>query len=248
MRHHPHNRHFAFYVLHDYEEMSLRAAKYLHLRVLDKPDLLLCAATGGTPTRTYELLAQSFENHPRQASRLRVIKLDEWGGLPAGDDATCEAYLRRHLLRPLGVTPDRYIGFRADAPDPAAECDAVASALDEQGPVDVAVLGLGVNGHLGFNEPAAALEAHPHVATLSRASLEHPMVRDLKDPPTHGLTLGMGDILHARSVLLLVNGAHKRDALRRLITGPISTDFPASMLWLHADVTCLCDADAAEDL
>jgi galactosamine-6-phosphate isomerase len=229
--------------------MSQRAAKFLHTRVREKPDLLLCAATGGTPTRTYELFARSWDNHRGEVARLRVIKLDEWGGLAAVDaEATCEAYVRRHLLGPLNVTPDRYIGFRPDAPDPAAECDAVASALDERGPVDVAVLGLGTNGHLGFNEPAAALQAHPHVARLSAATLEHPMVRDAKVAPTHGLTLGMGDILHARSVLLLVSGAHKRDALRRLITGPISTDFPASFLWLHADVTCLCDADAAEDL
>ena len=172
MRHHPHNRHFAFFVLHDYEEMSLRAAKWLHARVREKPDLLLCAATGSTPTRTYELLAEWFENHGREVARLRVIKVDEWGGLGAGDfEATCEAYLRRHLLGPLNVTPDRSIGFRADAPDPAAECDAVASALDDRGPVDVAVLGLGVNGHLGFNEPAPARQAHPHVAKLSAASL-----------------------------------------------------------------------------
>ena len=248
MRHHPHNRHFAFFVLHDYEEMSLRAAKFLHSRVRETPGLLLCAATGGTPTRAYELFAESWANHRREVERLRVIKLDEWGGLAADDPATCEAYLRRLLLTPLNVSPDRYTGFRVDAPDPAAECDAVASALDEQGPVDVAVLGLGVNGHLGFNEPAPALQAHPHVATLSAATLEHPMVRDAKVAPTHGLTLGMGDLLHARSVLLLVSGAHKRDALRRLVTGPVSTEFPASMLWLHPDVTCLCDADAAEGL
>ena len=248
MRHHPHSRHFAFFVLRDHEEMSLRASRYLHARVREKPDLLLCAATGGTPTRAYELFVRSWESHRREVAQLRVIKLDEWGGLAAGDGASCEAYLRRHLLDPLGVTDDRYVGFRPDAPDPAAECDAVASALDERGPADVALLGLGVNGHLGFNEPAPALDAHPHVARLSAATLGHPMVRDAATPPTHGLTLGMGDILHARSVLLLVSGAQKRDALRRLITGPVATEFPASMLWLHPDVTCLCDADAAEDL
>lgn len=248
MRHHPHNRHFAFFVLRDHEEMSRRAAMYLHGKVRDKPDLLLCAATGGTPTRTYQLFAESWESHGREVERLRVIQLDEWGGLPPGDENTCEAYLRRHLLGPLGVTPDRYTGFRVEAPDPAADCEAVASALDERGPVDVCVVGLGVNGHLGFNEPAAALQAHPHVARLSGATLDHPMVRHAKNAITHGVTLGMGDLLHARSVLLLVAGAHKRDALRRLVTGPVATDFPASFLWLHPDVTCLCDADAAEYL
>jgi galactosamine-6-phosphate isomerase len=248
MRYHPHNRHFLFFVQSDYEEMSRRAARYLSTRVREKPDLLLCTATGGTPTRAYELFARSFDGHRAEVSRLRVIKLDEWGGLPADDEGTCEAYLQRHLLGPLGVTDDRYTGFRPGAADPAAECDAVATALDEKGPVDVCVLGLGVNGHLGFNEPGPALQAHPHVAKLSEASLDHPMVRHARGTDLYGLTLGMGDILHSRSILLLVNGAHKREALRRLITGPVATEFPASMLWLHPDVTCLCDADAAEGL
>ena len=248
MRYHPHNRHFHVVIQQDHEEMSVRAAKWLHGKVAEKPDLLLCAATGGTPTRTYELFAESWEGHRGAVRGLRVIKLDEWGGLPPGDPGTCEAYLRRHLLEPLGVSDDRHIGFRADAPDPQAECERVASALDEQGPVDVCVLGLGVNGHLGFNEPAAALQAHPHVARLSETTLAHPMVRHSRGAVTHGLTLGMGDILHAASVLLLVSGAHKRGPLRRLLTDPVSTEFPASFLWLHPDVTCVCDADAAADL
>jgi galactosamine-6-phosphate isomerase len=248
MRYHPHNRHFAFYVQHDDEEMGLRAAKYLHQRVRARPDLLLCAATGSTPTRAYELFVESWEGHRGAVERLRVIKLDEWGGLPQDDPGTCEAYLRRHLLGPLAIPDHRYFGFRADAPDPEAECEAVAAALDEQGAIDVCVLGLGLNGHLGFNEPGDALQAHPHVARLSETSLAHPMVRHSRGAVTHGLTLGMGDILHAKSVLLLVSGAHKREPLRRLLTGPVSTDFPASLLWLHPDVTCVCDADAAEDL
>ena len=248
MRYHPHNRHFQVFVQQDRAEMSLRAAKWLQHKVRERPDLLLCAATGNSPTRTYELFARSWQGHPRDVARLRVMKLDEWGGLTPDDPGTCEAYLRKYLLEPLGVTADRYTGFRPDAPDPAAECERVAAALDEKGPIDVCVLGLGVNGHLGFNEPGPSLQPHPHVATLSEASLDHPMVRHARESVKFGMTLGMGDILHARSVLLLVDGPHKRQALRRLMTGPVATDFPASMLWLHGDVTCVCDADAAEDL
>lgn len=248
MRYHPHNRHFGVFVQHDYEEMSRRAAKYLHGKVHEKPDLVLCAATGQTPTRAYEVFAQSWDAHRAAVGRLRVIKLDEWGGLPPDDAGTCEAYIRRYLLDPLSIRADRYTGFRPDAADPQAECERVAAILDEQGPVDVCVLGLGVNGHLGFNEPGTSLQPHPHVASLSQASLNHPMVRHAKDAVRYGMTLGMGDILHARSVLLLVNGAHKREPLRRLMTGPVTTEFPASFLWLHPDVTCICDADAAEDL
>jgi galactosamine-6-phosphate isomerase len=245
MRYHPHNGHFGVFVQHDYEEMSLRAAKLLHAQVHEKPDLLLCAATGGTPTRTYRLFV---EGHREAAARLRVIALDEWGGLRRWEEGTCEQYLRNHLLNPLGVAAERFIGFRSDVADPGAECERVAAALDEHGPIDVCVLGLGTNGHVGFNEPAAALQPHAHAEQLSQPTLDHPMVRQHRDAVRCGMTLGMADILHSRSVLLLVNGAHKRDPLRRLLTGPISTDFPASFLWLHPDVTCVCDADAAEDL
>jgi galactosamine-6-phosphate isomerase len=248
MRYHPHNSHFLVLVSRDQEEMSHRAAKYLHHKVREKPDLLLCAATGGTPTRAYQLFAESWAGHRSEVRRLRVMKLDEWGGLPPDDPGTCEAYLRQHLLGPLEISDDRYAGFRLGTPDPALDCERVASVLDQWGPIDVCVVGLGTNGHLGFNEPGPSLQPHAHVAKLSAASLDHPMVRHNAAAVTHGLTLGMADILHARSVLLLVNGAHKRDALRRLMTGPIATDFPASMLWLHSDVTCVCDADAAEDL
>ena len=108
------------------------------------------------------------------------------------------------------------------------------------------VLGLGSNGHLGFNEPADALHPHAHVAQLSPESLAHPMVRGTSTPLTYGLTLGMADILHSKQVLLLVSGRHKRDVLRRLLDDrTVSTRFPASFLWLHQDVTCFCDADAA---
>lgn len=246
MRFERHNRHLAVFVQADYEEMSLRAAKFLHARLRDKGDLLLCAATGGTPTRAYDLAAEEWKARPAITSRLRVLKLDEWGGLPQEDPGTCECYLRRHVLEPLRIGPERYAGFRCNPPDPDAECERVASHLDEQGPIDLCVLGLGVNGHLGFNEPADVLHPHAHVAKLSAASLAHPMVRENPGAVKYGMTLGMGDILCSRVILLLVSGPHKRGALRRLLSGEITTQFPASLLWLHPSVTCICDADAAE--
>lgn len=246
MRFERHNRHLAVFVQSDYDEMSLRAAKYVVGRVREKPDALLCAATGSTPTRAYDLAVEEWRARPSQAARLRVLKLDEWGGLPADDPGSCEHYLRRHLLDPLKVPPDRYEGFGNNPSDPQAECERVASWLDGQGPIDLCVLGLGVNGHLGFNEPADVLRPHAHVASLSAASLEHPMVRDNPGVVKYGMTLGMGDILCSRVILLMVSGPHKREPLRRLLSGEVSTQFPASMLWLHPSVTCICDADAAE--
>jgi galactosamine-6-phosphate isomerase len=228
----------------DYEAMSRRAAVFVERAVRKEPELLLCLATGSSPTRMYQVLGETSAKEPSLFSRATVIKLDEWGGLPPEHPATCETYLRRHVLAPLGVTVDRYVGFRADARDPRAECERVAAALGGRR-IGLSVLGLGVNGHLGFNEPGDALHAHAHVASLSAESQAHPMVRETGAVVSFGLTLGMADLLHSRRVLLLVNGPHKREPLRRLLSGEITTRFPASLLWLHPDVTCVFDEAAA---
>jgi putative deaminase/isomerase len=231
----------------DHEGLSRLAAGAIVNALRADPGLLLCVASGRTPTRTYDLLAQRCREEPRLFERLRVIKLDEWEGLSPDDPATCEALLREHLLEPLEIPADRYIGFRGDAIAPEAECAHIAGVLAEQGPIGLCVLGLGVNGHLGFNEPGPELQTGPHVAQLSQDSQGHPMLRRARAHVRHGLTLGMGDILRSRKVLLLVSGAAKREAMQRLREARASTAFPASLLWLHGDATCLCDREAAAE-
>jgi galactosamine-6-phosphate isomerase len=231
-------------VVEDPERLGVRAASRIAAAVRARPSLLLCAASGSTPTATYERLAAKARRAPGAFARLRVLKLDEWLGLPADHPATCEADLRAHLVGPLGVTADRYLAFRADR-DPERECARVRRALQRWGRIDVCVLGLGRNGHVGMNEPAPALRAGPHVARLRPTTRAHPMLRGLARRPTHGLTLGMADILRSWSVLLLVSGRHKRGPLRRLLEGPVTTAFPASLLALHPDATVICDREAA---
>lgn len=231
----------------DYEAMSHAASEWLGDRIRTHPAMLACLAAGSTPARAYELLAESGRGAPKLFDRLRLIALDEWGGLSATNPASCQFQLRREIVAPLGIE-DRFIAFSGDAPNPQAECDRVAAWLAYDGPIDVCVLGLGINGHLGFNEPAAEINLHAHVASLAATSLMHGMVRDLAAKPTYGMTLGMVDILHAREVLLLVSGQRKGSALRKLLTGPLTTAFPASLLHLHPSVTVLCDVSAHADL
>lgn len=231
-------------VLADHESMSQCAAERLVRAVRQRPDALVCAASGSTPDRAYRLFSQMCAAEPALAARMRLIKLDEWGGLPMDDPATCEVHLRREFVDPLSLGP-RYVSFHSDA-DPQADCDRVAAWLREHGPIDLCVLGLGLNGHLGFNEPHEFLRPHAHVARLSETSLTHAMLAQGQRRPTHGLTLGMADLLHARDVLLVVSGQGKRSALRRLLSGEISTQFPASFLWLHPRVTLLCDRAAID--
>ena len=225
--------------------MSRRAADEILADLRHNPGLLLGAATGSTPSRTYELLAQTARLDPAVFKEIRLIKLDEWGGLAPDDRATCESYLRQNLITPLGITPDCYAGWNSQPADPHAECDRIARWLSDHGPIDLCVLGLGANGHLAFNEPAESLTLDPHVARLSTTSLGHPMLASARSIPTFGLTVGMADILHSRRALLLVSGSHKTDQLRTLIEGPITTRFPASLLRLHPRLTIFCDTDAA---
>jgi galactosamine-6-phosphate isomerase len=227
----------------DHEAVSRHAADLVEQRLRDEPSALLCLACGATPVHTYRLLAERGTREPSLFAKCRVIKLDEWGGLPPGDPATCEAQLRSALIEPLRLD-DRYVSFNSWPPDPESECARIANWLLEHGPIDTCVLGLGVNGHIGFNEPAAFLEPHAHVAQLSQASLEHTMLRQTTHRPTYGLTIGMADLMQSSQVLLLVTGSTKREPLRRLLTGPITTEFPGSLLQLHPNAVIFCDGPA----
>ena len=208
-----------------------------------KPTSLLCLAAGSTPTRTYELLALEGAKEPTLFQHCRIIKLDEWGGLPPGDPATCDSQLRTTLVSPLRLT-ERYVAFESNPLDPNAECARIAAWLDQNGPIDISVLGLGINGHLGFTEPAEYLQPFAHVAELSQASLAHAMLAKSAVRPTYGLTLGMADLIQSRRILLLVSGSTKRDPLQRLLGGRLSTEFPASILQVHPNMLLICDAAA----
>ena len=228
----------------DHEAMSQAAAARLVAQLRRKPDSLLILATGGTPERTYQLLAERGRAEPGLCDCLRILKLDEWGGLSMDDPATCEVALRRTLVDPLRIGPERFAGWQSAPSDIAAECDRMRQWLAEHGPADLCVLGLGLNGHLGFNEPGDHMQPGPHQAELSDESRRHSMLDQARRQPVCGLTLGVGDILHSREILLLVSGAQKAPQLRRLLRPEISPQFPASFLWLHAAATVCCDEAA----
>jgi galactosamine-6-phosphate isomerase len=227
--------------------MSRHAAEYVLSELRRKPDLLLGVATGASPARTYERLAARLSAAPGLFRRLRVLGLDEWQGLPAGHPATCASYIRERILGPLGIPRSRFHGFRAASARPPAEALRLSRWLDRHGPIDLCLLGLGRNGHLLMNEPARALRPRAHVATLSESTRRHSMLTGVRVVPRRGLTLGLADVLRSRRILLLVSGRHKRHALARALEGTVSTACPASFLWLHPDVTILCDRSAASE-
>jgi putative deaminase/isomerase len=227
-----------------YEAMSRLAEKLIITELRRHPNLLLCASAGETPTRTFALLADRYKTHPRLFAHLRVLQIDEWAGLPRDSTALCQLDLEKKLLEPLQVSPKRYQGFKSNAPDLERECCRVAKWLADNGPIDICLLGLGVNGHIGMNEPAAEFSPGVHLARLARSSQKHPLLASLPNKPSHGLTLGMADILRSRKTLLLVSGRKKRRAFERLMAPRVTTKLPASFLWLHPETTILCDKEA----
>ncbi len=225
----------------DNEQLSATAHDIIWEALQNKPNLLLCAATGNSPLKTYQLLVESYHKNPDLFTHLRILKLDEWGGVDMHDPQTCESFLQNHLLKPLNISANRYFGFTSNSDDPQTECTRMQTILNEQGPIDLCVLGLGVNGHIAFNEPAETLLPGCHIASLSGDSMQHAMAKAMAQQPAYGLTLGMGDIFRASKILLLITGHHKKWVTEKLLKCEISTQLPASLLWLHSDVECLVD-------
>ena len=225
----------------DYQEMSILAADQVQEELKLTPGLLFCAATGSSPEGLYEAWVVRHKTQPGLFDKMRIIKLDEWCGVPDNHSVTCEHFIRKRLLEPLAIPEDRYFGFPSDPMEPDDECQTIRTTVAKEGPIDLCILGLGQNGHLGFNEPGDFLEPFCHVAGLTEKSLEHEMIASLDIKPRFGISLGLQEILYSKKIILLVSGGGKKGILARLMKGQISTQLPASLLWTHGNVSCLID-------
>lgn len=251
----------AYGAFEDAGAASAYAAEMIVAAATAKPDLVLCLATGATPERCYDLLAARAAADPALFARARIVKLDEWLGLPTDHGATCEAYLRSRVLGPWGIDHrdgDRYVGFNAATAEPDAECARVDATLASWGGIDVALLGLGLNGHVGLNEPSDRAEGAlgpTRAVDLAAPTREHAMLAGV-DGVTRGLTLGIDALAAARTTALLVLGRRKRPALAAAVDRARSPLRPASLLLRAAApptttpppaVRLLCDVLAATD-
>ena len=227
----------------DYDSLCKAAAERMHELVNSNPSAVVCLATGASPEGLYKNVVDFAQDDLEKYSKIRVVKLDEWGGLQDNHPSTCEHYLRKNFLDPLKVSADRYTSFKASATDHSGECRRIQAELERLGQIDLCILGLGTNGHLGLNEPAPYLMAHVHLANLTEQTQQHSMLESSNQKPTFGFTLGMADLLRSKKIFLLVSGEKKTKQLERLLTLEIDTNFPASFLWLHPDVELFTDID-----
>jgi glucosamine-6-phosphate deaminase len=226
-------------------------ARRLTALVARNPSLVLGLPTGRTPLPLYaELIRLTHETHV-DWSEVRTFNLDEFVGLGAGDRGSYFTFMRERLFDDLGISPAHVEFLNGRAPDLDRECARYEEALARAGGMDLLILGIGVNGHIGFNEPADALVARTHRATLddrTRAANALWFGGDVNRVPREALTMGMGTILSARSIILIATGEAKSDAVRALLEGGVTTHVPASFLQLHPLVSMLLDDLVSRDL
>ena len=219
----------------DYEEMSQAAALIISEEIKQNPSLILCPATGSTPTRTYQMLA----GHKQNFNDVRLLALDEWN-LDRNNPASCYYYLTKTLIEPLGI--NKTIVFDISKTDEEIISES-KDYIKSSGPIDLCILGIGQNGHLGFNEPGPFIEPYCHKADLSAESMQHAMIDSTDILPGYGLTLGMKDILSSKKIVLLISGKGKKTVTEKLLEGKITPGLPATFLWLHDKVNCLIEED-----
>lgn len=225
------------------EDWGGAVAAALADRLRGRPDLRICLPTGETPGPLYAALAEAERRGDVSFAASTLVMLDDWLGLPPGDPARGEVMLRRELVDRLRVPPRRFVAIDVDGPDPAA---AAARHDREAIGLDVALLGLGANGHVGFNEPGSGPDAPTRVVPLAESTGETAVAHyGASRRPIAGITIGLARLLEADAVWLLVTGERKAEVLRRALLDPEGSDCPASYLRRHPSLTVFADEPAA---
>lgn len=227
----------------------LAAAKISHL-VRNRPDAVLGLATGSSPLAIYAELTRQVDEKGLDCGAVRAFALDEYVGLPAGHPESYRAVLDRDVVAPLRMDPANVHVPDGAAADLAAACADYEARIAAIGPVDLQILGIGANGHIGFNEPTSSFASRTRIKTLApktRADNAR-FFPSADDVPMHCLTQGLGTILDARTLVLVAQGEGKADAVAQMVEGPLSSMCPGSALQLHADANVFVDVAAASRL
>ncbi|SDM21798.1 6-phosphogluconolactonase [Siphonobacter aquaeclarae] len=236
-------------IAENHEEQSFQAA----MRMVDvfrtKPDPVFCVASGDSPRLAYGLFVPLLLHSGIDFSRATFIGLDEWIGVMPDNPGSCHYFLRRYLFDPLGLSPEQFRLFDAQADDLTAECRAMDAFIAEKGGIDFMLVGIGMNGHIGFNEPGTDPGLRSHVVSLdaTTTSVGQKYFAEKTSLKT-GITLGLTQLAEARKAVLVASGARKAPIVQAALEGPVSTEVPASFLRRHSDATILLDREAGSQL
>lgn len=230
----------------DYDEMSRKAANVISAQMIMKPNSVLGLATGSTPIGTYACLAERYEKGDLDFSQITSVNLDEYKGLTHDNDQSYYYFMNDNLFSKVNIdlnntyVPD---GTIEDAAEACAKYDEIVRAT---GGVDLQLLGLGHNGHIGFNEPAEVFPKGTHCVTLAQSTIDANarFFASKEEVPTQAYTMGIQTIMNAKKILMVVSGADKADIVAKAFFGDVTPSVPASILQLHQDVTIVGDEAA----
>lgn len=230
-----------FIKVNTYEELSSRAAAIICGQVALKPKCVLGLATGSSPLGTYEKIAEKNRAGEIDFSKVKTVNLDEYVGLSGDHEQSYRYFMNNNLFKHINIDIDNTYVPNGCATDIEAECKAYDSLIEGLGGIDLQLLGIGYDGHIGFNEPDTYFEKATHMVTLDSSTIEanSRFFASRNDVPVTAITMGMGGIMSAKRVLLIANGKGKRDIIEKAFFGPISPALPASILQLHPNLTVI---------
>jgi galactosamine-6-phosphate isomerase len=229
-----------------YDDSSRQIADAIISSVKDAANPLLCVASGDSPKGAYRELVNRFHQNELHVANWYFVALDEWLGMNGTDEGSCRYHLDQQLFYPLQIAEEKICFFDGRTKDLAAECKRVESFIKEQDGIDVAIVGLGMNGHVGMNEPGTPPDLHAHVATLDSVTQQvGQKYFKQQQQLSGGLTLGVANLMEARKLFLVVNGRHKAEVVQKLLSGPVSEQLPASFLLRHPNLSIYLDKEAA---
>lgn len=238
------------YKAKDYEEMSRKAANIISAQVILKPDCVLGLATGSTPIGTYKQLIEWYRKGDLDFSEVTTVNLDEYKGLDKENDQSYYYFMHEKFFNHVNISPENIHLPNGMEPDSAKECARYDEVIRSVGGVDLQLLGLGHNGHIGFNEPAEEFKKGTHCVDLQTSTIKANarFFASLDDVPKQAYTMGIRTIMSAKKILVVVSGADKATIVKKAFTGPVTPLVPASLLQMHADVTVVGDAEALSKL
>jgi len=232
----------------NYDEMSDRAFELIKEIVTTKPDCVLGLATGSTPLGLYKLMVEDHEQNGTSYRGVTTVNLDEYVGLPEGHPESYRYYMEQNVFSKIDI-PAENTYLPEDGEDPTEQCEKYETILDRLG-VDLQVLGIGSNGHIGFNEPGTSFDSQTRVVDLDESTRRDNsrFFNSIDEVPKQALTMGIASILKAKKIVLLASGANKADAIAAMVNGPQTPDVPASALQSHPNVIVIVDEAAAQSL
>lgn len=230
----------------DYASMSRKAANIISAQVILKPDSVLGLATGSTPIGIYRQLVTWYDKSDLDFDKVRTVNLDEYSGLSPDHPQSYRTYMDNHLFNHVNIRHENTHLPDGLAEDPQAECRRYDQLISDLGGIDMQLLGIGHNGHIGFNEPDEAFGKMTHLVRLNERTVKANtrFFENSDQVPGFAYTMGIRAIMQARKILLVVNGNDKAEILYQSLTGPVTPSVPASILQLHPDVTVVADESA----